>query len=152
MCVCVWYTIAPLLLLKMSFRNLCFQFKKILVTLKLEVNCKRITNFCSPCIRYSQFFKMVFIVVLFFAYITLIFILNLTSFFSSEKFKVQFCFQRRWWYFRIYFFKACIRIHCYCYTFLKNERFFSFFPHLFKKIFYWSIIPLQYCVSFSCTA
>ena len=87
MCVCVWYTIAPLLLLKMSFRNLCFQFKKILVTLKLEVNCKRITNFCSPCIRYSQFFKMVFIVVLFFAYITLIFILNLTSFFSSEKFK-----------------------------------------------------------------
>ena len=89
--------------------------------MKLGINYKRITNFWSPCIRCGQFFKMVFIVVLFFVYITLIFILNLTSFFSSEKFQLQFCFQRRWWYLGIYFFNACTRIYCCCYTDCSRE-------------------------------
>ena len=123
-CVCVWYTIAHIW--QDVLQKYLLPILKILVTLKLGVNYKRITNFCSPWIGYSQFFFMVFIVILFFVYITLIFILNLTSFFSSEKFQLQFCFQRRWWYLGIYFFNACIRIHCYCYTFFGKWMLFLF--------------------------
>ena len=36
------------------------------------------------------------------------------------------------------------------YTFL--GLFFSFFIRIFKILFHWSIVDLQYCISFRCTA